>query len=51
MVAALLCSTEWGRMKAAVFIGYAGRRVRLTPERRKHILEHPEMREEDSPAR
>ena len=32
-------------MNAAVFIDYTGRQVRLTPERRKHILEHPEMRE------
>jgi len=32
-------------MQAEVFNDYVGRSVRLTPERRKHILEHPEMRE------
>ena len=32
-------------MKTEVFTDYLGRHVRLTAERRKHILEHPEMRE------
>ncbi len=32
-------------METEVFCDYAGRSIRLTPERRGHILEHPEMRE------
>jgi hypothetical protein len=32
-------------MKTEVFTDYLGRDVRLTAERRKHILEHPEMQE------
>lgn len=32
-------------MKIEVFTDYIGRNVRLTQERRGHILEHPEMRE------
>jgi hypothetical protein len=32
-------------METEVFRDYAGRSVRLTPERRRHILEHPEMLE------
>ena len=32
-------------METAVFTDYLGRKVRLTPERRMHILEHPEMQE------
>jgi hypothetical protein len=35
----MACSSE--RMK--VFTDYLGRRVRLTPEREAHILDHPEM--------
>ena len=30
-------------MKTKVFTDYLGRKVRLTPERQKHVLEHPEM--------
>ncbi len=43
--APLLYSTELRRMKTEVFTDYLGRKIRLTPERRKHILEHPEMLE------
>jgi len=32
-------------METDVFTDYRGRKVRLTPERRRHILEHPEMQE------
>ena len=32
-------------MKTEVFTDYLGRNVRLTSERRMHILEHPEMQE------
>ena len=32
-------------MKTEVFTDYLGRDVRLTAERRKHILDHPEMQE------
>jgi hypothetical protein len=35
----MACSSE--RMK--IFTDYVGRRVRLTPEREAHILDHPEM--------
>ena len=32
-------------MKTEVLTDYLGRHVRLTRERRKHILEHPEMQD------
>jgi hypothetical protein len=32
-------------MKTELHSDYLGRSVRLTPERRRHILEHPEMEE------
>jgi hypothetical protein len=32
-------------MKTEVLADYLGRGVRLTPERRSHILDHPEMQE------
>ena len=32
-------------METDVFTDYLARKVRLTPERRNHILEHPEMQE------
>ena len=32
-------------MKTKVFTDYLGRKVRLTPERQKHVPEHPEIEE------
>lgn len=33
----------WGRQAMIFFTDYAGRTVRLTDERRAHLLSHPEM--------